>query len=348
MDAMETKLFRKLDDDEKNDEFIAVESRTFLQSVWHDFTGNKRAVAGAIILIIVVLMAIFGPMMCKYSYAEQNMSLRNASPSMDHWFGTDRMGRDIFVRILFGARISLAVGCLAAVINLIVGTIYGGIAGYVGGKVDMVMMRIVDIIYSVPAMLYIVLIMLIFGASVISIMLGISITCWIDMARIVRQQVKSLKEQEFTITEYAVIERNPKTENSYRILRVPKVVMREVKHRQQLIDKRKADMGVAYKDYDYVSCQENGEPRSLTAMNQALTKICNRNGLPNITVHGLRHMFATILIELGVPLFKISGLLGHSSVHTTYEYYCEIMDEQDKIIAFVNNTFVPQRTETEG
>ena len=73
MDAMETKLFRKLDDDEKNDEFIAVESRTFLQSVWHDFTGNKRAVAGAIILIIVVLMAIFGPMMCKYSYAEQQV-----------------------------------------------------------------------------------------------------------------------------------------------------------------------------------------------------------------------------------------------------------------------------------
>ena len=181
MDVMETKLFRKLDDDEKNDEFIAVESRTFLQSVWHDFTGNKRAVAGAIILIIVVLMAIFGPMMCKYSYAEQNMSLRNASPSMDHWFGTDRMGRDIFVRILFGARISLAVGCLAAVINLIVGTIYGGIAGYVGGKV-----------------------MLIFGASVISLMLGISITCWIDMARIVRQQVKSLKEQEFTMAAFVL------------------------------------------------------------------------------------------------------------------------------------------------
>lgn len=107
-------------------------------------------------------------------------------------------------------------------------------------------------------------------------------------------------------------------------------------------------LGLKFQDFDYVCCQENGEPRSLTAMNQAITKICNRNGLPNITVHGLRHMFATILIELGVPLFKISGLLGHSSVHTTYEYYCEIMDEQDKIIAFVNNTFVPQRTGTEG
>ena len=168
--------------------------------------------------------------------------------------------------------------------------------------------------------------------------------------RISRQLVGNLKlkEKEFTVTEYAVIERNPKTENSYRILRVPKVVMQEVKRRQQLIELRKTDPGIEYKNFDYVCCQENGEPRSLTAMNQALTKICNRNGLANITVHGLRHMFATILIELGVPLFKISGLLGHSSVHTTYEYYCEIMDEQDKIIAFVNNTFVPQQTGTEG
>ena len=162
------------------------------------------------------------------------------------------------------------------------------------------------------------------------------------------KKATKLKEKEFTVTEYAVIERNPKTENSYRILRVPKVVMREVKRRQQLIELRKNDPGIEYKDFDYVCCQENGEPRSLTAMNQALTKICDRNGLPNITVHGLRHMFATILIELGVPVFKISGLLGHSSVHTTYEYYCEIMDEQDKIIAFVNNTFVPQQTGTEG
>ena len=83
---------------------------------------------------------------------------------------------------------------------------------------------------------------------------------------------------------------------------MPKVVMREVKRRQQLIELRKTDPGIEYKNFDYVCCQENGEPQSLTAMNQALTKICNRNGLPNITVHGLRHTFATILIELGVPL----------------------------------------------
>lgn len=167
------------------------------------------------------------------------------------------------------------------------------------------------------------------------------------IGRLATKAISTVLPKQYQVKD-AVIERNPKTENSYRILRVPKVVMQEVKRRQQLIELRKTDSGIEYKNFDYVCCQENGEPRSLTAMNQALTKICNRNGLPNITVHGLRHMFATILIELEVPLFKISGLLGHSSVHTTYEYYCEIMDEQDKIIAFVNNTFVPQRTETEG
>lgn len=200
----EEELFRKLKDEEKNDEFIAIESKTFLRSAFESFRNNRRAMIGAIVLLIVILMAIFGPMFCKYSYKDQFTAIKNAGPSADHWFGTDKLGHDIFTRILYGARISLGVGLVAAVINLIIGTIYGGIAGYVGGKVDMVMMRIVDIIYSVPSMLYVVLIMLIFGASVTSIMLGISITCWIDMARIVRQEVASLKQQEFTMAAYVL------------------------------------------------------------------------------------------------------------------------------------------------
>lgn len=153
-------LFRKLTKEEKNDEFIAIESKTFFQSAAAEFKKNKRAVAGLIILGIVVLMAVFGPVFSPYTYDTQNMSLRNASPSAAHIFGTDKMGRDIFVRILYGARISLGVGAVAAIVNLIIGSVYGGIAGYIGGKTDMIMMRIVDIIYSVPSMLYIVLIML--------------------------------------------------------------------------------------------------------------------------------------------------------------------------------------------
>ena len=197
-------LFRKLSKEEKNDEFIAIESKTFFQSVKAEFTKNKRAVFGLIVLVIVVLMAILGPVFSPFSYEEQNIALRNAAPTAQHIFGTDKMGRDIFVRILYGARISLGVGIVAAIVNLIVGTLYGGIAGYVGGKTDMVMMRFVDIIYSVPSMLYIVLIMLWLGAGVSSIILGISITCWIGTARIVRSQVKSLREQEFTMAAFVL------------------------------------------------------------------------------------------------------------------------------------------------
>lgn len=197
-------LFRKLSKEEKNDEFIAIESKTFFQSVKAEFTKNKRAVFGLIVLVIVVLMAILGPVFSPFSYEDQNIALRNATPTAQHPFGTDKMGRDIFVRILYGARISLGVGIVAAIVNLILGTLYGGIAGYVGGKVDMVMMRFVDIIYSVPSMLYIVLIMLWLGAGVSSIILGISITCWIGTARIVRSQVKSLREQEFTMAAFVL------------------------------------------------------------------------------------------------------------------------------------------------
>ena len=203
-DLQREQLFRKLTKEEKNDEFIAIESKTFFQSVRAEFKKNKRAVVGLIILSIVVLMAILGPVFSPYSYEEQNMALRNAGPSAQHFFGTDKMGRDIFVRILYGARISLGVGAVAAFVNLIIGTLYGGIAGYVGGKVDMIMMRVVDIIYSVPSMLYIVLIMLWLGAGVGSIILGISITCWIGMARIVRAEVKSLREQEFTMAAFVL------------------------------------------------------------------------------------------------------------------------------------------------
>ena len=164
-----------------------------------------------------------------------------------------------------------------------------------------------------------------------------------ETVKICRQIVANPKiaKDEFKIEEYKVIERDPKTENSFRVLRVPRVVMNEVKRRLKKIQHNRECYGDEYVDLGYICCQENGKPRGLSSFNIALTKLCNRNGLPVITVHGLRHMFATILLEQGVPLVKISGLLGHSSIHTTYEYYCDVMDEQDKIIAFMNNTFIP-------
>ncbi|MDO5408184.1 MAG: site-specific integrase [Eubacteriales bacterium] len=143
------------------------------------------------------------------------------------------------------------------------------------------------------------------------------------------------------IDEYGLVERDPKTPNSFRTLRVPEVVMAEVKKRKLLIEKNKEMQDDEYSDRDYISCQENGKLHSVTALNNALTKLCRRSGLPHLTVHGLRHMYATILIEMGVPLIKISALLGHSSVHTTFEYYCDVMDENENILAFMNQAFVP-------
>ena len=144
------------------------------------------------------------------------------------------------------------------------------------------------------------------------------------------------------ISSYQVVEKPPKTLNSYRTLRVPDAVMEEVAKRKLQNDKWKEKLGDAYVDKDYLSCRENGLPHAAASFNTALTKICQRSGIPHLTVHSLRHMYASILTEQGVPLIKVSALLGHASLNTTFEYYCEVMDESEKIRGFLNNNFIPE------
>ena len=197
-------LFEKLDDSQKNAEKISYESKTYLQDAWSRFKQNKLALVGLGFLVVLLLCCIILPMVLPYTYDGQDMANRNAAPSMAHIMGTDKFGRDIFVRILFGGRISLTVGFTAALISLCVGVTYGGIAGYAGGKVDMVMMRIVDAMYSIPDMLYVILITVVFEASFWSILLGICISSWMGMARQVRTQVMTLKEQEFSRAAFVI------------------------------------------------------------------------------------------------------------------------------------------------
>ena len=197
-------LFEKLDDSQKNAEKISYESKTYLQDAWSRFKQNKLALVGLGFLIVLLLCCIILPMVLPYTYDGQDMANRNAAPSLAHIMGTDKFGRDIFVRILFGGRISLTVGFTAALISLCIGVTYGGIAGYAGGKVDMVMMRIVDAMYSIPDMLYVILITVVFEASFQSILLGICISSWMGMARQVRTQVMTLKEQEFSLAAFVI------------------------------------------------------------------------------------------------------------------------------------------------
>lgn len=156
-----------------------------------------------------------------------------------------------------------------------------------------------------------------------------------------------MKHKGFEIVDYSLIEKNPKTENAIRTIRVPSVILEELENRRTLIEYRKS-VNENYSDKDYISVQPNGELHAMTSLNIYLSKVCKRNGLKTITVHGLRHMFATILIEHNVPIVKISGLLGHSSIHTTYEYYCDVMDDTNRINAFMNNNFVPEGANSYG
>lgn len=134
-------------------------------------------------------------------------------------------------------------------------------------------------------------------------------------------------------------EKEPKTENSYRTLRVPNIIMEQLEVRRQEVEKNKAKLKELYEDNDYVCGQKNGKPSSLCAMNIALNRACKNCGVRKTTVHSLRHMYATVLMEQGVPLVKISALLGHSSIHTTFEYYCDVIDERDSIKTFFNDKF---------
>ena len=190
-------MFEKLSDSEKNNEFIAVQSKTYFQDAWAHFKKNKLALVSLCFLFVMVALAILVPLLSPYTYDGQDLTLRNDPPSLSHPLGTDKFGRDIFVRLMYGARISLSVGFSAAFINLFIGVVYGGVCGYFGGKLDMVLMRIADIIYSIPSMLYVIMVMLIFGSNIFSVLLALSVSGWIGMARQVRTQVMSLKEREY-------------------------------------------------------------------------------------------------------------------------------------------------------
>ena len=196
--------FEPLPEDEREDAAAAMESRSFARDVWDRFRHNRLALLGLIGLVIIMGFALIGPLVSPWPYDGMNAAIKNQGSSWAHWFGTDYMGRDLFTRVLYGTRVSLLVGFASSAINLVIGVIYGGIAGYVGGKTDMLMMRIVDVIYAVPAMVYMILLMLLFGSNVYSVMLGICVSGWVNMARIVRGQILSLKEQEFATAAFVI------------------------------------------------------------------------------------------------------------------------------------------------
>ena len=170
-------------------------------SLWHDawlrLRKNRAAVTGGVVLVIMVVLAILTPWIAPYGYEAQNLDLGATPPSAAHWLGTDIFGRDLLTQILYGGRISLAVGFIATAVALVIGVTWGAVAGYVGGRIDSIMMRFVDILYALPFMIFIILLMVVFGRNILLLFLAIGAVEWLTMARIMRTQVQSLRQQEF-------------------------------------------------------------------------------------------------------------------------------------------------------
>ena len=177
----------------------AIAGRSLRQDAWRRMKRNRAAMASAVVLTVVALLAVFAQALSPHAYDTIDWNAIQAPPDFAaaHWFGTDGNGRDLFVRTLYGARVSLAVGVLATLVSLTIGVAWGAVAGFLGGRVDNAMMRFVDVLYSLPFMFFVILLTVVFGRSIVLIFVGIGAVEWLTMARIVRGQALSLKQREF-------------------------------------------------------------------------------------------------------------------------------------------------------
>ncbi|WP_028671673.1 ABC transporter permease subunit [Saccharospirillum impatiens] len=178
--------------------------RSLWRDAMHRFSRNKAAMAGLVGLLLIVLFAAIGPFVAAWHYSDIDWGLMgNAAsagqPSIEngHYFGVDDLGRDLFARTVQGSQISLLVGTIGALIAVVIGTLYGATAGYFGGRIDSIMMRTVDILMSIPYMLFLILLLVMFGRSILLIFIGIGAISWLEMARIVRGQTLSIKNKEY-------------------------------------------------------------------------------------------------------------------------------------------------------
>jgi oligopeptide transport system permease protein len=180
-------------------EDLELESRSLLADAKIRFFKNKAAVFSLVLICIIVLLVLFGQNLSQFSYEDTDWNLMQVAPSLEtgHYFGTDDLGRDVFVRTLQGGKISLMVGILGALVAVLIGVVYGAAAGFIGGKTDGVMMRLVDILASFPFMFFIILLVTFFGRNIGFIFIAIGMVSWLDIARIVRGQTLSLKQKEF-------------------------------------------------------------------------------------------------------------------------------------------------------
>ncbi|MFJ6413395.1 ABC transporter permease [Terribacillus saccharophilus] len=209
-------LFRPLSPEKRGHDPIQRPSMSVWKETILNVLKNKMAVLGFTLLLIIGFFAIAGPHMVPFEPAKQDLVNTNVAPNSEHWFGSDDLGRDVWSRTWYGARVSLTIGLIAAAIDIILGVTIGGISGYMAGRskfgdrVDSILMRIVEILYGIPYLLIVILLMVIMEPGITSIIIALSVTGWVGMARIIRGQILQLKSQEYVLAAQKMGTSHPK------------------------------------------------------------------------------------------------------------------------------------------
>lgn len=198
-EVLADELFERVGKDTASMNLISRPSLTYWQDAWIRLRKNKVALVCLCCLAIYIIFAIIGPYLVPFDYKTNDAKSVNLLPNSTHWFGTDALGRDLWCRLWMGARVSLTIGFVATLLNAIIGTAVGGISGYVGGKLDMVIMRIIDVMYGIPQLIFAILCMMILGAGVTSLIVALIIVGWLGTARLIRGQVLQMKNNEFVL-----------------------------------------------------------------------------------------------------------------------------------------------------
>lgn len=190
--------FAPLSEEEKNSEKIARKKTSYWKDVWRNFKKNKAAMVSLVVMGIMILLVLIGPVISGYNYYSNDYNAVNQPPSLEHWFGTDNLGRDLWTRVWAGGRVSLFIAILATLIPELIGMAVGGISGYIGGKVDMVIMRTIDVLMGIPSLIYMILLMVVLGSgNIATLVIAMSITGWMGGARSTRGLILQLKNREF-------------------------------------------------------------------------------------------------------------------------------------------------------
>lgn len=195
----DSSLFERIERDDSQLNVIVRPCLTYWQDAWIRLSKNKVALLSLTILILYIVLAIVGPYMTHYDYKSNNPDATDLLPNFQHWFGTDSLGRDMWERIWMGGRVSLAIGFAVTILNTSIGMVIGGISGYFGGKLDMFIMRVIDVLYGIPTIIVAILVMMVLNSGIASLIIAMVAIGWIGSARFIRGQILQLKNLEFVL-----------------------------------------------------------------------------------------------------------------------------------------------------